>query len=111
MRNYTLEKKLCDAIARHRIVRLRYKNQTHWRTFEPYVIYRSTKDNILVAGWQTKDESDLSKKPVWHNFEVELISAFEMTDKIFNFDVEFNFANPIYKNGVVCIIKRVKVTD
>ncbi len=109
MRNYALEKKLCDAIAKHQIVRLRYKNQLYSRTFEPYVIYRSTKDNILVAGWQTKDDSQPLKKSQWHNFEVELITALTVSDKIFNFDVRFDSRNDDYRNGIVCIIKSLKV--
>ncbi len=109
MRNHTLEQKICGAIARHQIVRLSYKKQRYSRTFEPYVIYRSTKDNILVAGWQTKDDSQPLKKAQWHNFEVKLITALTIPDKIFKFDVGFDSRNDDYRNGIICIIKSLKI--
>lgn len=105
MRNHALEQKLCGAIAKHLVVRLNYKNQYYSRTFEPYVVYRSTKDNILVGGWQTKDDSKPLKKPIWHNFEVELITALTVSDKVFEFDTRFNARNDDYRNGVICVIK------
>jgi hypothetical protein len=110
MRNPQLEGALCDAIKKHLAVRLSYKRQNYSRTFEPYIVYRSTRDNILVAGWQTKDDSEPSKAPEWHNFEVELISALKITDKTFEYDVRFNPALDIYRKGVVCVIERLKVT-
>jgi hypothetical protein len=109
MRNHLLEQKLCDAIKRHQVVRLQYKNQLYSRTFCPYVIYKSAKDKILVAGWQMVDDSKPAKAPEWHNFEVELISAFGVTDKTFRFDDLFDPTNKAYDNGIICIIKRLKV--
>ena len=110
MRSYTLEKTLCDAIARHRVVRLRYQRQLYARTFEPYVIYHSTKDKILVAGWQMKDDSQPTRSPEWRNFEVELIYALEVTDKTFKFDHLFDPTDKAYRKGIICIIKRRRVS-
>lgn len=111
MRNVALENQLCSAIQKHRTVHLHYKKQIYSRTFEPYVVYRSTKDNILVAGRQTKDDSQPLKKPEWHNFEVELISALEITDNTFKFDELFDPTNKAYRQGTICIIKRFKVSE
>lgn len=111
MRNIPLEQKLCDAIKRHRIVSLRYKGQLYSRTFEPYIIYRSTKDKILLGGTQTRDDSQPTKPPEPHNFEVKLISALTVTDDVFKYDDRFDPANDIYRNGIICIIKRLKVED
>jgi hypothetical protein len=111
MRNVLLENKLCDAIKRHQVIRLRYKGQLYSRTFEPYIIYRSTKDNILLGGTQTKDDSQPLKPATPHNFEIELITALTVTDATFKYDERFDPTADIYRNGILCVINRVKVSD
>lgn len=109
MRNHNLEKKLCDAIKKHNVIRLRYKGQLYSRTFEPYVIYTSTKDKILIGGTQTKDDSQPLKKAEPHNFEVGLITALEVTDKVFQYDKRFDPNDEIYRNGIICVLKRESI--
>jgi hypothetical protein len=111
MRNYLLEQKLCDAIKRHRVVRLQYKNQPYSRTFNPYGVYRSTKDKILVCGTQTKDDSQPFKEAEPHNFEVELISALTIIDQTFKYDDRFDPTSEAYREGFICVIKRLAVTQ
>lgn len=113
MRNLLLERQLCEAIKRHLIIRLRYKGQNYSRTFEPYVIYHSPadKDRILIGGIQMKDASKPLEKPSPHKFEVNLISALTVTDETFKYDLRFDPTLDEYRNGIVCVIKRVKVED
>lgn len=108
MRNLTFENQLCSAIKTHRVIRLQYKKQNYYRTFEPYVIYRSTKDNILVGGTQTKDDSRPFKKSEPHNFEIDLISSLQITETTFEYDSRFDPAGKEYSNGIFCIIQRIR---
>lgn len=111
MRNYQLEQRLCDAIKKHQVIRISYKGQNYSRTFEPYIIYRSTHDKILLGGTQKKDDSQPLKKPQPHNFEVELISALTITDETFEYDERFDPAHDLYRNRTICVIQRVKVSE
>ena len=106
VRNLTLENQLCSAIKRHRVIRLRYKSQNYYRTFEPYIIYRSTKENILVGGMQTKDDSRPFKESEPHNFEVEQISSLQITEETFKYDSRFDPTGKEYCNGIFCVIQR-----
>lgn len=104
MRNYTLEKALCEAIKKHLIVRLQYKKELFWRTFEPYAVYESTKDKILVAGSQTKNDSKPLEPAEPRNFEPSLISSLKLTDKIFKYDVRFDRYDKKFAHGFICVI-------
>jgi len=110
MRNITLEKQLSDAIKKHEVVRLQYKRQNYYRTIEPYIIYRSTQDNILLGGTQTVDDSQPLKPPEPHNFEIELISTLKITGKAFDYDEKFNPSAKEYRNGIFCVIQRQKAS-
>lgn len=106
MRNRILEQKLCDAIKNHCVVHLKYKNQISSRTLEPYIVYRSTKDKILVSGYQTEDDSKPFKKPEFHHFEVELLSFFTVTDETFKVDAGIDLTDKMYGNDIICKIER-----
>jgi len=109
MRNRILEHKLCDTIKKHYVVRLKYKDQFYSRTFEPYIVYRSTKDKILVSGYQTKNDSKPFKKSEFHHFEVALISSLKITDEIFKIDIRVDLTDERYGDDIICKIKRIKV--
>src|SRR5262249_30270349 len=78
-RNRGLEQDLCDAIARHRVVKLSYDRENYERTFEPYIIYHSEQDHYLVGGTQTRDDSQPNKREIPHKFEVGRISSLTIT--------------------------------
>lgn len=111
MRNVALETRLCDAIKKHRVIRLRYKNQTYSRTFNPYIIYRSSEDNILLGGTQTTDDSKPHKPPTPHKFEVGLITSLTITDETFEFDDRFDPTRDEYHNNIICVIQRIKIAE
>src|SRR5437868_6822578 len=110
MRNLLLEQQLCEAMKRHQIIRLRYKGQNYSRTFEPYIIYYSPadRDRILIGGIQTEDDAKPLKLATPHKFEVCLISALTFTDKTFEYDLRFDPTIDEYRNGIICVIKRLK---
>lgn len=102
-----LEKTLCGAIKEKKVVRLRYKNEFHSRTFEPYIIYKSPADKILVRGIQTKDDSKPLKPAEKHCFEIGLINSLSITDNTFNPDTKFSsFEKEYSSRSVFCAIDR-----
>ena len=113
MYNITLQNQLKEAIKKHRIIRLKYKNQYYHRTFEPYVIYYSPADpqRILLGGYQTKNDSKPFEQPTPHKFEVDFISSVVITDDAFDYDVRFDVTDNEYRNGIILVIKRIKVTE
>lgn len=108
IRRLDLEKTLCDAIKEQKIVHLRYGNEFHSRTFEPYIIYKSSTDKILVHGIQTKDDSKPLKPAKKHNFEIGLINSLSITDNIFSPDTKFSSFEKEYSSlYVFCAIDRL----
>lgn len=89
-RRLDLEKTLCGAIKEQKVVRVRYKNEFHSRTFEPYIIYKSPEEKIFVRGIQTKDDSKPLKPVEKHCFEIGLINSLSITDNTFNPDTKFS---------------------
>jgi WYL domain-containing protein len=110
-RNGAFEQALCDAIARHRIVRLSYDHEGYSRTFQPYIVYHSEQDHYLVGGTQTVDDSKPGKPPVPHKFEIGRISTLSVTKSIFEYDTRFNPFRDEYVGRTICVIHRVKIPE
>ena len=107
-RRLDLEKTLCEAIKEQKVVRLRYKNEFHSRTFEPYIIYNSSTDKILVGGTQTKDDSEPLKPAKKRYFEIGLVNSLSVTDNTFNPDTKFSSFGKEYSSlYVFCAIDRL----
>lgn len=105
------KKVLCDAIARHFVVHLKYDDDLFWRIFEPQAVYKSTVDKINVTGVQTQDKNKPlelpSRKP--RNFELDRIKFIEVTDIHFKFDPTFDRYDKRFTNGIFCCIKPMKI--
>lgn len=110
-RNLVLEQQLCDAIKRHRVVRLAYDRESYFRTFEPYIIYRSEPGHVLVGGTQTRDDSQPAKPALPHRLEVGRISSFSATDQVFRFDNRFDPTRDEYRGRIICVIERIKIPE
>ncbi len=111
MRNYQLENKLCEAIGKHLVIRLKYDKDIYWRTFVPQAVYKSTVDHINVTGIQTQDKNKPLKLPKREprNFELSKISAIEITDTEFDFDPTFDPRDKRFAHGIICVLKPVKI--
>ena len=103
-RNLIFETRLCDAIRARVIVKLKYEDDTAYRTFEPHAVYCSTKDKYCVAGQQVDNPTDPIERDVPKNFEVGKISALQVTDDPFTPDPRFDRYDAKYANGIVCSI-------
>ena len=112
MRNFQLEQKLCDAIAKHRVIQLKYDKDIHWRTFEPQAVYKSTVDHINLTGIQTQDKNKPLKpnKREPRNFELRKIKTVEVTDIEFKFDPTFDPRDERFAHGIICVIKSSKIS-
>jgi len=104
--NYLLiKRKLCASIKNRQTVRLRYANESFFLTFNPYVVYRSPKNKILVAGVQTQNDSRPDKKPSPATFEVAKIAEIKTTEEFFDYDIFWQIPENEFANGVICILK------
>lgn len=104
--NYLLvKKKLCDSIKKRRTVRLRHSDESAFRTFNPYVLYRSPKNKILVSGVQIRNDSGLNKEISPLTIEAAKISEVIVTEDFFEYDIFWRIPENKFANGVICILK------
>ncbi len=100
-RNYEMESQLGLAIRDRRVVRLRYDLDMHYRTFEPYIVFKAADGRILVGGFRVQDESNLFKKPGARKFEIGLITSLMISDECFVPNHKFRSNRKEFKNGVI----------
>lgn len=106
-RNRFLEQQICEAIKKRVRIRFRYDEELNYRTYEPYIIYQSTRQNYLVFGVQTYDTERPFQRKVPRNFEVYYIKGLTFLDESFEPDPKFRsfaFENNL---SVVCAVDRV----
>ncbi|MEC4686544.1 MAG: WYL domain-containing protein [Nitrospirota bacterium] len=108
MRNQTNELTICNAIKDYQPIRFRYKDELHYREFNPHAVYYSPKDSSKVLAWgrQTKDESEPLKQPDFRRFEVSLIVNMSVLDREFKPDYNFTITAKEFRNGIICAINR-----
>lgn len=106
-RNYYLEQQLCQAMRQRCVVRLRYDEELHYRTFHPYIVYREAEGRILVGGIRAHDEAAIFKPPAPRRYEVGRISELKVTEETFRIDPRFDSERPEFSNEVICSIDRV----
>jgi predicted DNA-binding transcriptional regulator YafY len=108
-RRTDLEAALCRAIRARKVVKLRYSDTIGNRTFEPYVVYRSSPTKILVRGKQTKDDSDPLKASGWRDFEVGRITSLVLLDETFENERQFSSFTAEIGMNVICAIDRPQI--
>lgn len=75
---------LCDAIAKQKVIELRYDDaDTGFRIAEPYLIGVTHKDNLVLVAFQTRGASESDKYVGWKMFELEKIFALNVTSTYF----------------------------
>jgi len=100
-RNYEIESQLGLAISERKVVRIRYDLDMHYRTFEPYIVFKALDGRILVGGFRIQDESNLFKKPGARKFEVGLITSMLISDEFFVPNPKFKSNRNEFRNGVI----------
>ncbi len=103
-RNYEIESQLSLAIRDRKVVRLRYDLDMHYRTFEPYIIFKAFDGRILVGGFRVQDESNLFKKPGARKFEVGLITSLMISDEFFVPNKKFKSSRKEFRSGVISAV-------
>jgi len=76
-----------------------------WRTMQPYVLYHSSKEKILVGGWQT-DNPNKPGQPDWRNPEVGGLTALRATSATFRPDPTFSDRDERFGHGVLGSVNR-----
>ena len=105
-RRTDLETTLCEAIRSKTRIRLHYKNEGHFRTFEPYIIYESA-GRILVAGVQIKDDPRTLSTSGWREFEVDRVNTILRIRETFRPDPEFSPFRAKFGTNVICDVDRI----
>ena len=87
----------------------RYEDQLQKRTFLPYIVFESTKEKILVGGYQTSKEGKIIIQPEWRLFEVANINSLSFVDTNLTFkpDPIFSSFDAEYGFNVPCAVDRV----
>ncbi|MFZ1701417.1 MAG: hypothetical protein WBO10_16070 [Pyrinomonadaceae bacterium] len=106
MTNYEIQQALCNAIAKHFVVQLKYEDDLRLRTVEPCAVYKSTQDKILLTGTQTANpNASMLYRPSPRNFELDQIKQLNVTDETFKMDLRFDTRGPKFAPGIICAIK------
>jgi hypothetical protein len=70
---------LCSAVRGRRVVELRYGQDGLFRTFEPHVVYYSTKENLCTSGTQTKNLNKPLDKSEYRTFDLSEVREVRLT--------------------------------
>ena len=99
-----LQSTLCDAVKSRNIVRLKYDDDFQFRTYAPYIVYRSSKNIVLVEGTQINNLEEPLVQNEPRQFELEKITALEVTDQKSPPPSDFNPLDKRYRYGIICVI-------
>jgi len=106
-RNYGLEQKMCGAIKKRLVVKLKYKDDLLERTFEPYILFEQPNTKTFsLCGYQTMNLNDRLAEPGWRDFDFYLVKYFTITDVVFKPDTEFSSFKDIYGSNVIGALDR-----
>ena len=103
---FNAQQTLCDAIAKRKIVRIRYDDDLVARTYAPHIVYRTSKGNILVAGTQINNPAEPLERNEPRNFDLDKITSIDVTDEVFQPHPHFDPHDKRYRYGTVCVIRR-----
>ncbi len=103
-RRLDLEAELCRAIKDKRQVELWFEDDRLPRLYDPYGVFTSTKNKVLVTGTQVRDGNDPVKPSEPRFFEVGNIRSLRITDSHFAVDRRFDRFDARYTNGFICVI-------
>ena len=103
-RNFGFEHTFADAIRRQTAVKLLFKGETEFRTFNPHVVFMSQTRKVFVAGNQVDNPLEPDEKNVWGAPEVGRLKDVQATQIPFTLDRRFDPSDPEYRNGVICSI-------
>lgn len=93
---------LCEAIEKRQIVRLRYDDDYIDRTFAPYIVYWSSKRNMLVSGYQIENPAEPLERNEWRNLDIDKIRTLSITNNAFRPDSGFDPFHKRYSAGIIC---------
>lgn len=99
----TIKSQLCNAIKDRKIVTFRYQHEHQMfkqRTFKPHVLHVSSKDNLLISGYQQPYQ-----RKDWRHFDASKIDSLVVTGNGFEPSRDFSSFTDKYSD-VICAIDR-----
>jgi hypothetical protein len=103
-RNLSLEAEIASAIARRRLVELRYRDELVSRIVAPHVLFHSTKDKVCLSGQQIEVPGEPWTGYEPRTFEVGLVADLRITDETFTPDPRFARSDERYRNGIIASV-------
>lgn len=97
---------LCKAIRERKNVLIKYDDDIVERTFSPYIVYTSSKDNETVAGYQVSNPAEPLERDKWRMLTLAKLHSVRPGTTTFTVNQSFNPADKIYGNRVVCHVKQ-----
>jgi len=97
---------LCAAIRERKNVLIKYDNDIVERTFSPYIVYTSSKDNETIAGYQVSNPADPLERDKWRMLTIAKLRSVPPGANTFAVDQNFDPANKIYGHRIVCHVKQ-----
>ncbi len=80
------------------ILRFNYNNEKVARVFMPYLVYVSTRKNVLVAGHEKQKNGQL----FWKQFDLKNMEAIRTEEATFKFTYPEKFNPSLYKLSLIC---------
>lgn len=97
---------LCAAIRERKNVLIKYDDDVIERTFSPYIVYTSSKDNETVAGYQVANPAEPLERDKWRMLTIAKISSVRLGATTFTVNQSFNPADKVYGHRIVCHVKQ-----
>lgn len=96
----------CEAIKKRVRVTLRHDDDLHDRTFNPHIVYYSTKRNLLCGDLMVSNPNEPLQNGKWRTFGLDLVRSANLTQTSFTPETDFDPLNKVYRNGIVCHVRQ-----
>lgn len=97
---------LCEAIKDRKNVSVLYDDDYVPRIFSPYIVFTSSRDNVLVAGYQVVNPAELTESNEWRRLDLGKIRSVTLTENNFTPDIAFDPFSKRYGNRIICHVKQ-----
>ena len=74
---------ICEALARRRLLRFRYKDHASFTTVEPYTYGVNKAGHLVISAWLVEGETHSTKGPLWRLYREDEMHAVEVLNDAF----------------------------
>jgi hypothetical protein len=97
----SLRAELVRAIAEHRVVELRYDQDSADRRVQPHVLYRTSAGKECVDTYQVEGPTHSGALPDWRLLDLQRIRRLHVLDEAFTPAPGYNPGGEKYRHGVI----------